>query len=146
MIVNKKQQEPETLLQGFLRSQEKSIDQITKLSGKDGLFVDKLNNEQSRRPNIWWIQIKEGETMSSYFTRAHAEAKKRKLQLMFSQGWQHMFGSSSPRKLAHATATCMDPPRRSQALVWTRCHAMLVRCRLSRGYYHKSSQDVTGLG
>jgi hypothetical protein len=91
-FVNKKQQEPETLLQGFLRSQEKSIDQITKLSGKDGLFVDKLNNEQSRRPNIWWIQIKEGETMSSYFTRAHAEAKKENSSLCFRKGGSTCLG------------------------------------------------------
>ena len=91
-FVNKKQQEPETLLQGFLRSQEKSIDQITKLSGKDGLFVDKLNTEQSRRPNIWWIQIKEGETMSSYFTRAHAEAKKENSSLCFRKGGSTCLG------------------------------------------------------
>ena len=88
---------------------KKSIDQITKLSGKDGLFVDKLNNEQSRRPNIWCIQIKEGETMSSYFTRAHAEAKKENSSLCFRKGGSTCLGLRLQEKQAHATATCMDP-------------------------------------
>ena len=85
-FANKKQQEPEILLQGFLRSQEKSIDQIMKLSGKDGLFVDKLSTEQSQRPNVWWIPIQEGETMSAYFTRAQADAKKENSSLCFRKG------------------------------------------------------------
>ena len=46
-------------LAGFLAFTGKINQSHHKLSGKDDLFLDKLNNEQ--RPNIWWIQIKEGE-------------------------------------------------------------------------------------
>eukprot|EP00435_Cladocopium_sp_Y103_P007050 s1814_g2.t1 len=89
---HRKQTESEILLQGFLRAPEKSIDEVMKLSGKDGIFVDRLTNERRPRPNVWWIQIKEGEDMPAYLARASAEAKKENCSMCFRKGGSTCLG------------------------------------------------------
>ena len=44
------------------------------------------------RPNVWWIPIKEGEDMTSYFTRATEEAKKGNTNLCFRKGGSTCLG------------------------------------------------------
>eukprot|EP00435_Cladocopium_sp_Y103_P071626 s534_g38.t1 len=91
-FANKKQPEPEILLQGFLRCPEKSVDHVLMLSGKDGIFADRLSHERSPRPNVWWIPRKESEDMISYFTRATAEAKKENTSICFRKGGSTCLG------------------------------------------------------
>ena len=91
-IGGKRQTEPEILLQGFLRCKESSANAVLQLSGTDGLFVDKLCNSPSPRPNVWWFALAEDEDLHSYFVRAAAEAKKENASLCFRKGGNACLG------------------------------------------------------
>ena len=91
-IGGKRQTEPEILLQGFLRCKESSANAVLQLSGTEGLFVDKLCNSPSPRPNVWWFALAEDEDLHTYFVRAAAEAKRENASLCFRKGGNACLG------------------------------------------------------
>ena len=111
----KKQQELRDSLAGFLAFTGKSNQSHHKLSGKDDLFLDKLNNEQ--RPNIWWIQIKEGEPWAHILTPSACWSQKDNFSLCFRK-WQHMFESSCGSLFPHGVATWHWCAKHSLSLQW----------------------------
>ena len=85
-ISSKRQEKPDVLLQGILRTKENFVETVLKKSGQDGLFVDRLTNQQQPRPNLWWIQRQEDEEPRAYYLRAVEEAQKEGATLAFRKG------------------------------------------------------------
>ena len=88
----KRQEKPDVLLQGILRTKESFVETVLKKSGQDGLFVDRLTNQQQPRPNLWWVQRLEDEEPRAYYLRAVEEAKAEGATLAFRKGGGEFLG------------------------------------------------------
>ena len=93
-ISSKRQQEPDILLQGFLRTKESAAEAVLSKSGYDGLFIDRLSNQPGHqpRPNIWWVKKQEDETPEAYYQKALAEAKTEGVPLAYRKGGGSFLG------------------------------------------------------
>eukprot|EP00438_Fugacium_kawagutii_P000347 Skav204708 [mRNA] locus=scaffold3332:74506:81342:+ [translate_table: standard] len=97
-ITTKRQQTPDVLLQGFLRTKDNVANAVLQESGKDYMFIDRLTSQagQSPRPNIWWIKTHEDEDHKAYYKRALAEAQKENASLAFRKGGGSFLGIRLP--------------------------------------------------
>ena len=95
-VSSQRQDEADVLLQGFVRTKDTFTTRMLRLSGKSGLFVNRLTSQQDTPPHTWWLPREECEDPVTYFKRATEECTKENVGMSFRKGGGSFLGLRLP--------------------------------------------------